>query len=99
LPDLLNPAHLYLGDAIANAADMMAAKRQRNPLKKAEVVQIVAFAKKGRSVDHLAEQFKVSAVAIRKILAGKTHAKTTGIVHVPKGPFGRPINQPMKEAA
>ena len=97
-PKCVRPAHLYAGTPADNAADKVKAKRGRRNLKTAEVIQIVAFHAKGRSVEHLAEQFKVNPRSIRNILSGKSHKKVTGIVYKPKHNHYDKVRK-MKEAA
>lgn len=97
-PACRRPAHLLAGTPAQNVADMVEAKRGRRSLNSEEAVQIAAFHAKGRSVEHLAEQFKVTELTIRKLVLGKTHAKATGIVYKPKHNHYDKVRQ-MKEAA
>jgi hypothetical protein len=97
-PKCRRPAHLIAGTPQQNTDDMKKANRGGKRLKKDEVIQIVAFHEKGRDVPHLSKMFKVSEVTIRNLLAGKSHAKTTGIVYQPKHNHYDKVRQ-MKEAA
>jgi hypothetical protein len=97
-PCCRRPAHLLAGTPQQNVDDMVQAKRGRGTLKGAEAVQIVAFHEKGRSVEHLAKQFKVSEITIRKVLSGKTHSRSTGIVFTPKHNHYDKVRK-LKEAA
>jgi hypothetical protein len=92
-PCCVRPAHLYAGDNADNRRDKMEAKRQRGTLKRDQVIMIVAFHAKGRTVDQLAKQFKISAISIRNVLCGRTHGKTTGIQYQPHKPHSRKIRK------
>lgn len=100
--DCHNPAcveHLLLGTAKKNSDMKIAAGRARIKLKPHEVVSIVGFHEKGRSIEHLSEQFSVSTFAIRSILKGATWSKLTGIEYKPtrKGPDWKAINAAKAE--
>lgn len=98
-PKCRRPSHLYAGTPADNVTDRVKANNHRRRLKKDEVIQIVAFHEKGRSVEHLAKQFKTTEITIRKILSGKTHAKITGIVYTPKHNHYEKVRKKMREAA
>lgn len=77
--------HIQPGTHQDNTDDMMKAGRQRGKLLPEQVELIVALhTDRGMSADDLAERFKVSSLAVRKLLDGRTWSKLTGIQYRPK---------------
>jgi hypothetical protein len=75
-----NPDHLYLGNALQNAADARThGASNRKVLTPADVASIVAGKRAGATYAKLAERFGVSAVSIGNVLQGRTYSALTGI--------------------
>lgn len=98
-----NPDHMAIGFDADNIADMIAAGRQKLPLKTHQVAELMELREAGFTEADLAEYFDRSALSIRRILKGATHSRTTGIEYKPtrKGPDWKAIRlaRAEKEAA
>lgn len=76
-----NPEHVYSGDHAQNVQDAHDRERyvRRGKLRPAQVLEIVAKSKRGKSRFELSEKFHVSPESIARILQGKTYSNLTGI--------------------
>jgi hypothetical protein len=89
-------SHMAPGTHQDNMDDMKKAGRQRGKLLPEQVRLIVKLhTERGMSAEELGERFKVSKLAICKLLDGRTWGKLTGIERTRK----RQPKTPMKEAA
>jgi hypothetical protein len=73
-PPCVNPAHLYVGDAETNAADMMRAGRWRNGrmrLTAAQVSEIRSLVDQGLTKVEIAKMFGVTPPYVGQIAHGK----------------------------
>lgn len=93
-PLCCNVAHLRCGTQADNVADMVAAGRGREKLKK-EQVQLIAkqYHERGVGTKALAKKYAVSEKAIVSLITGRTWSKVTGIKYTPKKPHQRKINR------
>jgi len=77
-PACVNPDHLYIGDRVTNARDMVEAGRSakgethsQNKLSEAEIARIRFIARTGMAQSEIAKVFSVSQSAISLILSRK----------------------------
>ena len=74
----VNPEHLYLGDALQNAADAMNRYRTHTKITDDQVVEIRTLRSEGAGVEDLGRQFGVSCTSISHICLGRTRKRAGG---------------------
>ena len=71
-PACINPAHLFLGTAADNTADMVAKGRQHSKLSPTDIPVIRSLLAAGESQRAIGRRFGISGVAVNSI----SHART-----------------------
>lgn len=90
-PPCANPAHLFLGDRVANNADMAAKGRRahapRAVLNESEVLAIAERIRSGDRNCDIAKGFGITGSQVSNIRQGKAWADITGFTHTGRKPW------------